>query len=174
MTTLSMQQQFQKGIVEIVENLHTVPGRVHYLPHHTVIRRDKETSKVRVVYDASVRDGGPSLNNCLYYGPKFNQQLLDLLIRFRCHQVAFTADIEKAFLMISVSEKDRDVLRFLWVRDPIEDPPQYIVLRFAEVVFGVSCSPFLLKATVRHHLELHQDSQRTLANKLLRSFILHR
>ena len=72
--------------------------------------------------------------------------------------------------MISVSEKDRDVLRFLWVRDPIEDPPQYIVLRFARVVFGVSCSPFLLNATVRHHLELHQDSQRTLVDKLLRSF----
>ena len=50
-----IQQQLQKGIVEIVENLHTVPGRVHYLPHHAVIRRDKETSKVRVVYDASVR-----------------------------------------------------------------------------------------------------------------------
>ena len=50
-----IQQQLQKGIVEIVENLHTVPGRVHYLPHHAVIRRDKETSKVRVVYDASVQ-----------------------------------------------------------------------------------------------------------------------
>ena len=31
-------------------------------------------------------------------------------------------------------------------------------------------SPFLLDATVRHHLELHQDSQRTLVDKLLRSF----
>lgn len=72
--------------------------------------------------------------------------------------------------MISVSEKDREVLRFLWVRDPLDDPPQYIVLRFATVVFGVSCSPFLLDATVRHHLELHQDSQRTLVDKLLRSF----
>ena len=137
-----IQQQLQKGIVEIVKNPHTDPGRVHYLPHHAVIRRDKETSKVRVVYDASARDGGPSLNDCLYSGPKFNQRIFDLLIRFRCHQIALTADIEKAFLMISVSEKDRDVLRFLWVRDPIEDPPQYIVLRFARVVFGVSCSPF--------------------------------
>ena len=165
-----IQQQLQKGIVEIVDDPHTVPGRVHYLPHHAVIRKDKETSKVRVVYDASARDGGLSLNDCLYSGPKFNQRIFDLLIRFRCHQVALTADIEKAFLMISVSEKDRDVLRFLWVRDPIEDPPQYIVLRFARVVFGVSCSPFLLNATVRHHLELHQDSQRTLVDKLLRSF----
>lgn len=27
---------------------------VHFLPHHAVIRRDKSTSKLRVVYDASV------------------------------------------------------------------------------------------------------------------------
>ena len=28
------------------------------------------------------------------------------------------ADIEKDFLMVSVAEKDRDVLRFLWIDDP--------------------------------------------------------
>jgi len=27
------------------------------------------------------------------------------------------ADIEKAFLMVSVREEDRDVLKFLWVKD---------------------------------------------------------
>ena len=41
-----------------------------------------------------------------------------------------------------------------------------------KLVFGVSCSPFLLNATVQHHLELHQDSQRTLVDKLLRSFYI--
>ena len=41
--------------------------------------------------------------------------------------------------MISVSEKDREVLRFLWVRDLLDDPPPYIVVRFARVVFGVLC-----------------------------------
>ena len=87
--------------------------RIHYLPHHAVIRCDKDTTKVRVVYDASVRyGGGPSLNDCLLTGPKFHQQLFDLLLRFRTHRVVLTADIEKAFLMIQVAERDRDVLRF--------------------------------------------------------------
>ena len=40
-------------------------GKVHYLPHHAVIRRDKETTKLCVVYDASARSGGPSLNDYL-------------------------------------------------------------------------------------------------------------
>uniref|UniRef100_A0A1X7UEZ4 Reverse transcriptase domain-containing protein n=1 Tax=Amphimedon queenslandica TaxID=400682 RepID=A0A1X7UEZ4_AMPQE len=83
---------------------------------------------------------------------------------------ALTADIETAFLMISVSERDRDVLHFLWVKDTNEDSSDYMVLRFARVVFGVSCSPFLLNATVEHHLELHQDSHKSLVNKLKKSF----
>ena len=44
-------------------------------------------------------------------GPKFNQKLLDILIRFRAHRVTVTADIEKAFLMVSVEEKDHDAYK---------------------------------------------------------------
>jgi hypothetical protein len=31
------------------------------------------------------------------------------------HRVALTADIEKAFLMVSVAPEDRDVLQFFWI-----------------------------------------------------------
>ena len=78
--------------------------------------------KLRVVYDASAKDKGPSLNECLYTGPKFYQHIFDLL-RFRLHKIALTADVEKAFLMISIKEADRDVLRFLWVTSIDEDQP---------------------------------------------------
>ena len=48
-------------------------GQVHYLPHHAVVKEQKETTKVRVVYDASAKCGGPSLNECLFAGPNFSQ-----------------------------------------------------------------------------------------------------
>ena len=111
-----VRNQIKLGIVEYVgESTGDQNSRIHYLPHHVVIRRDKDTTKVRVVYDASASSHGPSLNDCLHAGPKFDQSVFDLLLRFRVHRVALTADIEKAFLMVSVSKDDREVLRFLWV-----------------------------------------------------------
>ena len=142
---------------------------VHYIPHHPVIRRDKTTSKLRIVYDASAKTNGASLNDCLYAGPAFGQCILDILLRFRVHKVAFAADIEKAFLMVSIAKEDRDVLRFMWI-DSIEiSLPQIVVLRFTRVAFGVSSSPFLLNATIRHHMTKHSKEDPAFVENFLRS-----
>ena len=122
----TIKDQVSKGIVEVVSP--AVNGRVHYLPHHGVVRQDKTTSKLRIVYDASARSHGASLNNCLYTGPKFGQSIFDILLRFRAQQVALTGDIEKAFVMVSVKEEDRDSLRFLWVENRSEEPPEILTL----------------------------------------------
>ena len=73
-------------------------------------------------------------------------------MRFRCHQIALVGDIEKAFLMVGVNEADRDVLRFLWVKDPFSSESKVEIKRFTRLVFGVSSSPFLLNATLQHHM----------------------
>jgi len=120
------------GIIEVVEQLDSTSKRVHYLPlHHAVVRRDKNTTKVRIVYDASAHAKGPLLNDCLHTGPKFNQKVLQILLHFCSYPVAWTADIEKAFLMISMSPEDCDVLRFLWVDNPHDSNPNIVVYRFA-------------------------------------------
>ena len=82
----------------------------------------------------------------LYTGQVLSQKIMDIFLRFRTHRKALAGDIEK-----SVSEEDRDVLRFLWLDDLKKEYPQIIVLQFARVVFGVSSSPFLRNATVKHH-----------------------
>ena len=107
------------------------------------------------MYDASARTTGPSLNDCLYTGPNFGQNILHILLRFRLHQVALIGDIEKAFLMVSVADCDRDVLRFLWTTDINSAEIRTKVFRFTRVVFGVSASPFLLNATIDHHMNVH-------------------
>ena len=94
-------------------------------------------------------------------------------------QHSIAADIEKALLFISVSETDRDVLRFLWVDDVTEEEPRVITLHFTRVVFGdniisgadtdVSSSPFLLNATAQHHIQKYSSSYPEVVEKITRS-----
>ena len=56
--------------------------------------------------------------------------------------MALTRGIEKAFLMLSMREHNRNSLWFLWVADPHVEPPEIVTLRFTRVVFGVFLQPF--------------------------------
>ena len=164
-----IQEQVKAGVVERVEEDGTGElGEVHYLAHHPVIRRDKQTTRVRVVYDASAKkSAGPSLHDCLYSGPPLSETIADVLVRFRCHKTALVGDLEKAFLMISVAECDRDALRFLWFDDPFSEGPKIIVFRFARIAFGLSSSPLLLNATLKHHIMLYENEDPEFVQKLL-------
>ena len=117
------------------------------------------------MYDASARDDGPSLNDCLC-GLKFGQNILDIILWFRVNNIALAAE---AFLMISVSEADRDVLQFLWVDDVTKEKPRIITLHFRRLVFSVSLSPFLLNATVQYHLQKYSSSYPQVVEKISRS-----
>ena len=137
----------KQGIVEEVPETEP-PGPVFYLPHHPVVKTQSTSTKVRPVFDASCKGyNGVSLNDCMETGPNLLPDLPALLLRFRRWKIALTADIQKAFLQVGVTEEDRDVHRFLWqyegrTRD----------MRFTRVPFGNKASPFLLMATIKHHL----------------------
>ena len=104
-----------------------------------------------------------------YAGPPLTPLILEVLIRFRAHTVALTADIEKAFLNVAIAPEHRDYLRFLWIDDILKDDPQLLVMRFARVVFGVSSSPFLLNATIRFHLDSNRSQDPDFFDDVVRS-----
>ena len=88
--------QLKEGIVERATEPPSKP--VFYLPHHPVIRESAESTKMRIVYDASTKTGSqPSLNDCLNTGPPLQNQLFKVLVRGRFHPVALNGDIRKAF-----------------------------------------------------------------------------
>ena len=113
-------------------------GENNYIQHHSVIRDDKITAKIHVVFNASGRDNGPSLNEVLFKWPHLTPLLYNIPLRFRSHVVALTSSIEKAFLQINVNENDGDYLRFLWFDNIFSDQPKIVRNRFALVVFGVT------------------------------------
>ena len=94
-----------------------------------------------------------SLNDCLETGPNYTPQLFDTLVNFRWHKIGLTADIEKAFLMVGINETDRDMMRFLWLKDPDDLNSEIVHLRFTCLVFGLRPSPAILASTIRHHLD---------------------
>ena len=128
----------QKELGMIEEFLSSEPGKCHYLPHHPVIREDKDTTKVSIFFDALAKGNGPSLNECLYKGPQLTPLIFDILLRFRTFVIALTADIEKAFLQISINPNDRDYLRFLWFENVFAEIPKLVLIRFARVLFGMT------------------------------------
>ena len=142
----------KEGIIEKVEESELCRDSVHYLPHRGVRRDDKETTKLRVVFDASCSSNGPSLNDCLYSGPNLISKIFDILLRFRINPIATLSDIKQAFLNIEIDRDHQDFLRFLWYRD-LDNCSEVEAYRFLRLVFGLTSSPFILNATIRHHLE---------------------
>ena len=142
------------------------------LPHHGIVREDKDTTKLCNVFDTSSKTCNISLNNCLLKGPNITPLIFDIILRFRLFLIAITADTEKAFLQIRIKETDRDYLQFLWVDDILKENPKIIRTRFAHVVFGVTSSPFLLNATMCKHNNQYTAADPDYVKKTLLSFFI--
>lgn len=142
------------GFIEEVGDDEVSEYPVFYLPHRPVIRLQSTSTKVRPVFDASAKGFNKiSLNDAMEAGPSLIPNLVEILLRFRRWQVALTADITKAFLQIGVSRQDRNVHRFLWNHNG-----KIRTMRFTRVPFGNKASPFLLNATIKHHLSMYPAS----------------
>ena len=164
------QDYLKDGIIEKVDDSETItkPGGVHYLPHRPVVRQDKETTKVRAVFDASARvSDGPSFNECLYPSPNLLPKIFDILLRFRTNKFGLISDIKQAFLNIEINQQHRDFLRFLWYDDVEKPDAKIIILRFLRVVFGVTSSPFLLNGRIRHHCRNYSEAEQDLLERFL-------
>ncbi|GFR15042.1 reverse transcriptase domain-containing protein [Trichonephila clavata] len=147
----------KENIIESVIETPKLQGShpTFYLPHTCVKRLDKTTTKIRIVFEGSSHgENQLSLNDCLNSGVNLNPDLSELILKFREYPIAYTADIEKAFLQIELHEQDRDVARFFWTEILNDyDPKSLQVYRLTRVLFGLTSSPFMLAATIRHHLK---------------------
>ena len=153
-----IQEQLQRSFIEKVKHPQSTTGHVHYIPHHAVIK-DSSTTPLRIVYNCSCSPNAaqPSLNSCLSTGPDILNDMTAILVRFRCYQYGITADIEKAFLSISLDEQDQDSTRFLRISDPTDPDSPFEIYRFKSILFGATCSPFILNATIQKHLDQFTD-----------------
>ena len=112
--TSTIKEDLNKGYVIEVADAHKVESRSDkewYLPHHTVLNPNKR--KVRRVINGAANFRGASLNKSLLTGPDLLQNLIYVLLRFRQHPYAVSADIEGMFLQVGVLPSDQPSLRVL-------------------------------------------------------------
>lgn len=134
-----LREKYVAGMNEMLEAGHLQeadhePGRWHfYLPHHPVTR------KFRIVFDPSCKTNlGISLNEAQMIGEKLQDDLFDLIMRFRTHRIGITADIRKMYLQVGIIEQQWDLQRTIWRADAQADVKEYWLTR---VTFGMSSAP---------------------------------
>ncbi|XP_015126963.1 uncharacterized protein LOC107048337 [Diachasma alloeum] len=112
-----------------------------YLPHHAVIKTTSLTTKVRVVFNRSAKtsETAISLNDSLMIGPKIQDGIFSLLLRFRSHQFVLNADIEKMYRQFWVRKEDRKFQQILW----FNSANQVKTFQLNTVTFGLSSAPYL-------------------------------
>ncbi|KAJ8914911.1 hypothetical protein NQ315_016065 [Exocentrus adspersus] len=152
----------QEEIIEEVTMSDMKEEGCYYLPHRHVVKLNSATTKLRPVFDASAKEKKlPSLNQCLDKGINLIELIPSILIRFRLHKIGVVSDIRKAFLQISLKKEERSFLRFLWY----DVDKNLKVFQHKRVVFGVTCSPFLLAVVIEYHLDKIMNNPENTYNK---------
>ncbi|XP_053686410.1 uncharacterized protein LOC128735951 [Sabethes cyaneus] len=118
-----------------------------YLPHHPVFKESSITTKIRVVYNASCKtSSGFSVNDLQLVGLVVQEDLLSIHIRFRIHQIAFVADVEKMYRQILLNPSCRRYQLILWRPNPDQPIATY---ELQTVTYGFASAPFLATRTLQ-------------------------
>ena len=124
-----MEECFDREHAEIVPtaDLRKSPKDFFYLPMHAVRKESSTTTKIQAVFDASAKSstGIISLNDTLLVGPTIHPPLVDVLLRFRLHQLALMADVSRMYRAIVLPDSDQDFHRFVWRQNPDEPQQDY-------------------------------------------------
>lgn len=93
-----MNEYLTLGHMKRVDMSPSEDSKSYYLPHHCVFKGLKQSSKIRVVFDASCKSSnGVSLNDILRVGLVVQQDLMSIVMRFRTIAYVMVADIIKMY-----------------------------------------------------------------------------
>ena len=123
----------------------------YYMPMHAVLKQSSTSTKLRIVFDASSKtSSGASLNDILAPGPTLHPNLDQILMQFRCYQVALSGDVAKMYREVALSPSDRHLHRFVWRPETTGPILDYAMNR---VTFGVTSSPYVAVRTLQQTAE---------------------
>ncbi|GFX77596.1 integrase catalytic domain-containing protein [Trichonephila clavipes] len=164
---LSLYAEFLKEYEElghlerVVES--SEPPTHYYIPHHGVLRPEKLTTKLRIVFNgSSPTTTGISLNDIFLKG-EVKEDVFETISRFRRHKFAFTTDIQKMYRQILINPDQQDLQRIIWKHGP---DAEILTYRLKTVTYGLSNAPFLAIRTLQQ-LAKDEKSRFPLASETL-------
>ena len=141
-----------------------------FLPHFPVIRNDRTSTRVRIVYDAAAKYKGTSLNSQIFPGPSLYNDMTEVLLRFRQHPVALVGDVSEMFLQVRLREEDRKYHRLLWrSMDTKSEPQVYEAQRW---LFGNAAAPFCTQLVIQENAKEHYAEYQVGADAVLNNFYM--
>ncbi|XP_055910886.1 uncharacterized protein LOC129945251 [Eupeodes corollae] len=145
-------------------------GASYVMPHHAVIKPESLTTKVRVVFNASLASSnGKSLNDILYPGPALQTDITLLMLNWQLYKFVFNSDVEKMYRQIKIYPDQTPFQKILFRENP-KDP--LTVFEMLTLTFGVSCSPYLAIRSLHQLAREVEKSHPLAANILLRELFV--
>lgn len=136
----------------------------YFIPHHCVLKPTSSTTKLRVVFDASCKtSNGLSLNDNLLAGPKIQEDLMIILLRFRLFKFVATADVKKMYRQFLIDPSHARYQLIYWRKN--ESSP-LDVFRLLTVTYGTRPGAYLAIRAL-HQLARDEGKDFPLGAKLL-------
>ena len=139
-------------------------GPVHYVSHHEVLRPEKKSTPIRIVFNSSANFQGHCLHDYWMKGPDLLNSLFRVILRFRENAVAISGDISKMYHRILIPERDQHVHCFLWRN--METNRDLDVYVKTVLTFGDKPAPAMaqiaLRKTAEQEIYVHPEAAETL------------
>ena len=134
-----------------------------YVPYFPIFRNERKTTKCRLVFDCAARSGGHSLNDQILAGPKLQNDIVDVMIRFRRFKYAIIGDISEMYLQILLRSEDRKFCRFIFNNK---------IYEWSRLIFGRSDAPFTALHVIRTHALKFKDRYGEAVDSILKSMYI--
>jgi hypothetical protein len=141
------------GYIELIQDDNPTRPNLWYWPHFPVIKAEKETTKIRQVFDGAAKFRGICMNDYIHTGPSVMNELVAVVHRFRQFDHAMTGDVREMFLQVRVPSSEKDYLRFLWY-----EAGRIVIYRYRVHLFGKCDSPCVAMAAIFLQALTHRET----------------
>ncbi|XP_060518380.1 uncharacterized protein LOC132697105 [Cylas formicarius] len=139
-----------------------------FLPHHGVFKESSTTTKLRVVFDGSAKSSsGISLNDLMLVGPTIQDNLFNILLRFRRHNIVLSADIAKMYRQVLIAPNQRKLQRIIWRFNPDDE---CLVYNLNTATYGTTSAPFLAIRSLHEVAHRHKNDLPKICSIILHDF----